>query len=202
MFPSGTASGAPDVGQRVGILEFDLSGITEEITSASMSLFSLSSSAAGEVFEQNAELLDLAVAPPTWNDYDAAEHLRSRHSGTTAWRPTPLGASTSTATPPRRPTWPRIETPRLAGGKLVFASWPIRRTSRIRGSSRTIPVRATGPIRRAPTRATDCLRRATRKSGLAWSSPRFPSPALDAVGTGVDESVGGSPEVGGLRWTR
>lgn len=59
-------------GQRVGILEFDLSGIASEITEASMSLFSLNSGAAGEVFVQNAKLLGLSSAPMTWNDYVAA----------------------------------------------------------------------------------------------------------------------------------
>ena len=58
-------------GRRVGILEFDLSDITEEITSASMSLFSKLNSTYGEAFIQNATLLDTQSAPATWNDYAA-----------------------------------------------------------------------------------------------------------------------------------
>ncbi len=110
-------------GQRVGILEFDLSSIEaeEEITSASMSLFSLNSSTTGEIFVQNAKLLDAQSAPLNWNDYIALSGTTLEgigHYNLAADAPVGAYIESDAAS---EADLALLDTARQAGGKLIIS---------------------------------------------------------------------------------
>ena len=86
-----------------------------------MSLFSLNSSAAGEVFEQNAELLDLAGTPLTWNDYDTADASAFQAFGHYSLAADAAVGAYLDSDTASEADLDAMEALRLAGGKLVVA---------------------------------------------------------------------------------